>query len=130
MRFMKKVIASVCALGVLGSIVMPSQAKAYGYDHRFKQPFEGCVEQTGCHPVTAHPQVQQTISCEETTMYWLTTPGNPTDRVSNYKKASSPIVLFFTYNDGVSLKNRQFSLTYCPTRVNFGEYHVCGNWTP
>ena len=102
MKLMKKVIASVCALGVLGSIVMPSQAKAYGYDHRFKQPFEGCVEQTGSHSVTAHPQVQQTISCEETTVYWLASVGSPTERVSNYRKASSPILLFFTYEDGVN----------------------------
>lgn len=130
MKLMKKVIASVCALGVLGSIVMPSQAKAYSYDHYFKQPFRGSVEQTGSHPVTAHPQVQQTISCEETTVYWLATLGSPTDRVSQYRKASSPIVLFFDYNDGVSLKNQQFSLTYRPNKADFGEYHVCGNWTP
>lgn len=114
-------------LGLMASVFAPLSAKAYSYDHRFKPPYEGCVEQTSPHPVTAHPDVIPSIDGTKT-MYWLASVGSPTNVVSNYITTGTANVYFFTYKSGVNLNNQSFCLTYCPANAKFSEYYVYGSW--
>ena len=126
---LKRVVTGAAALSLLVGISPVGLAEAHRYGCEFKPPFAGCADKKGPFSATNDPYVSPDGSTMSTTYVLI---GHKDDLViaSNHIKTGTKGKLSFTYRSGQGGPDTSYRMQYYPSKTDFMDYKVAGNWQP